>query len=410
MADNKKTLLLISGGIEAIPGILKAKALGLRVVVSDGAADAPGFKLADDTIIASTYDINQSIQQALEYHQTKHPIHGVICVASDVPHTVAHVAKALNLPGLPTKIAELSIDKLAMKARFLADHIPIPWFHQVESVEQLHQIQKNKSFDLVIKPVDSRGARGVLKLTQGINLEWAFQHALQFSPTQRVMVEKYLSGPQVSTESLVVNGKVFTPGFSDRNYEFLTRFAPHMIENGGDLPCHLSQQQQHAITDMIQCAVDSMKIKSGVVKGDIVWHDNQPCIIELATRLSGGYFCSHEIPLNTGVDFVGAAIKLAIGESVSEDDLRPKYQHYVCQRYFFPEPGRVLAVLGESDVASRDHVALCEVRVKPGDLIAETHSHPARAGLVITTGSSRQLAQQHAITAVQDIKIITECL
>ena len=31
-----------------------------------------------------------------------------------------------------------------------------------------------------------------------------------------------------------------TPGFSDRNYEFLETYAPHIIENGGELPSHLS--------------------------------------------------------------------------------------------------------------------------------------------------------------------------
>ena len=39
-------------------------------------------------------------------------------------------------------------------------------------------------------------------------------------------------------------------------------------------------------------------------------------MIELAARLSGGFFCTREIPLNTGVDFVGDAIKVALGEAV----------------------------------------------------------------------------------------------
>ena len=45
-------------------------------------------------------------------------------------------------------------------------------------------------------------------------------------------------------------------------------------------------------------------------------------MIELAARLSGGFFCTREIPLNTGVDFVGAAIKLALGETVARGRTR----------------------------------------------------------------------------------------
>ena len=59
-----------------------------------------------------------------------------------------------------------------------------------------------------------------------------------------------------------------------------------------------------------------MGVTEGTVKGDIVVHDGEPYVIELAARLSGGFFCTREIPLNTGVDFIGAAIKVALGEAV----------------------------------------------------------------------------------------------
>ena len=48
------TLLIISGGIEAVAGIQRAKKMGLYVVVSDGNSNAPGFEHADATVIVST--------------------------------------------------------------------------------------------------------------------------------------------------------------------------------------------------------------------------------------------------------------------------------------------------------------------------------------------------------------------
>ena len=63
------------------------------------------------------------------------------------------------------------------------------------------------------------------------------------------MVEQYLDGPQVSTESIVIDGRCFTPGFSDRNYEYLERYAPFFIENGGDLPSHLPEETQAKVRD-----------------------------------------------------------------------------------------------------------------------------------------------------------------
>ena len=66
------------------------------------------------------------------------------------------------------------------------------------------------------------------------------------------MVERFPFGPQVSTESLVVDGLSYTKGFSDRNYEFLGRYAPHIIENGGQLPSHLDDAAQQAVRGLVQ--------------------------------------------------------------------------------------------------------------------------------------------------------------
>ena len=84
-----KTLLIVCGGIEATHGIARAKEMGLHVVVSDGDPNAPGFALADASLIASTYDPRGTANAAELYHRTVRPIDGVICMGADVPQTVA---------------------------------------------------------------------------------------------------------------------------------------------------------------------------------------------------------------------------------------------------------------------------------------------------------------------------------
>ena len=127
---------------------------------------------------------------ATEFHKSVNPIDGVICVASDVPLTVAKVADALKLPGISIASAKLAIDKLAMKNHFLKDKVPIPWFTSIDSSIDLKDKVKNKGFPLVIKPVDSRGSRGVLRLLEETDLDWAYNTAKEYSPTGRVMLRK----------------------------------------------------------------------------------------------------------------------------------------------------------------------------------------------------------------------------
>jgi len=400
-----KTLLIVSAGVEALPGIKLAKKLGLHVVASDANPQAPGFAFADDTLVASTYDVEATVAAATRYHQEVRPIDGVMCIASDVPLTVASVAAALGLPGIPIESARLATDKLAMKQRFAADGVPIPWFSAVASTDHLKTLIAAEGLPLVIKPVDSRGSRGVLRLQPETDLAWAYATAKGHSPTGRVMLERFLSGPQVSTESLVIDGVAYTPGFADRNYEYLDRYAPHIIENGGQLPSHLDDATQQAVHDLVQQAALSMGIRNGVVKGDIVVTDGKPHVIELAARLSGGYFCTHEIPLNTGVDLVGAAIRQALGEPVDPAALQPKFNRPVAQRYFLPGAGRLRAISGIEEAKAVAGVEELLVTAKPGDLLRDPTDSNCSAAMVIATGASRDEAIASAERAIGHLHV-----
>lgn len=402
-----KTLLIISGGLEAVPGIQQAKNMGLHVVVSDRAPNAPGFEIADNHLIADTYNIDATVAEALHYHKTVRPIDGVICIASDVPLTVATVAQKLGLPGISIETAKLASDKLAMKECFLKKEISIPWFSTVRSSSHLHQITSEKNFPLILKPVDSRGARGVLKLTESIDLDWAYSHSASFSPSERVMVEEYLDGPQISTETIIINGQAFTPGFADRNYEFLDLFAPYIIENGGHQPSVLSSEDQDAVCRLAEQAAFALGISTGIAKGDMVLTKSGPKVIEIASRLSGGWFSTDQIPLATGVNLISAAIKLALGESILPEDLKPLDQKGVAIRYFFPPPGRVNIIRNADEFNAVPWVHKLGFFVKPGDMIEPVTNHTKRAGFVITTGKTREQAIQRAVQAVNTIKIET---
>jgi biotin carboxylase len=255
--------------------------------------------------------------------------------------------------------------------------------------------------------VDSRGSRGVQRLARVADFKAAFALAQRHSPTSRVMVEDYLAGPQVSTESVVCNGICHTPGFSDRNYELLDVHAPFFIENGGDLPSHLPQAIQNKVKAVVARAAAALGVRNGTVKGDIVVHKGQPYVIELAARLSGGFFCTREIPLNTGVDFIGCAIRVALGENVSASEMEPKRQQPVIQRYAFPKPGRVVDVRGADAAKKLPGVQDVIVTARPGDVIPPAGDKRPSAAMVLATGSSRNEALAAARAGLSAIEIET---
>jgi biotin carboxylase len=395
-----KKLWIISAGVEAVPGIIKAKKMGLHVIVSDGDPKAPGFVFADESVIASTYDIKETLNAVESYVNLKGPIDGVLSVSSDVPKTVASISSKLNLNGISIETAHLSSDKVAMKERLLNKGINIPWFSRINNLEHLFQIAQEKGFPLVIKPTDSRGARGVLRLTDVVDLEWAFRESIKCSPAGKVMAEEYVEGKQISTEALLINGAGYTFGFCDRNYEFIDRFAPYIIENGGTQPSLLSENDRHTVSKLATEAGLALGVKTGVVKGDMVLSKDGPKVIEVAPRLSGGWFSTDQIPLHTGVDFVGCAIKLALGENIPPEDLTPKYKRGVAIRYFFPPIGYVEKIPDIEAIRSMPSVYKAVLFVSPGEVVEPVTDHTKRAGFVITVGNTRQEAIHYAVKAV----------
>lgn len=401
----QKAILIVCGGIEATHGIARAREMGLHVVVSDGDPGAPGFALANGRIVASTYDPAGTAEAAALYSRTVHAIDGVICMGADVPHTVAAVAERLGLRGLTPGTAHLAMDKLAMKDRLKAHGVPIPWYAPLRDIADLQVALLERGRALVVKPVDSRGGRGVQRMNANVDAATAFIRAKAQSPSGRVMVEAYLDGPQISTESILLDGIGFTPGFSDRNYEYLDRFAPWFVENGGDLPSHVGPTIRADVEATVMAAAKALGIDNHNTKGDVVVHRGKAHIIEIAARLSGGYFCTREIPLSTGVDFVGAVIKLALGEKVASADLAPRFERPIAQRYVFPLPGRIAAIRGVDEARALPGIVEILVSKAAGDVVPIAESSAARAAMILATGETVGEARANAERAVAAIRI-----
>ena len=400
-----KNLLVIGGGIESVPGILTAKKMGLKVIVSDINPNAPAFDFSDYKIISSTYDVEGTVSNVKTFNK-KIKIHGVISLAADVPMTVSAVAKELNLKSTSIKTSKISSDKFLMKQVLKKKNIPIPKFWKINSKKQLEKILL-KSSPVVIKPLNGRGARGVQMVKTKSNIDKCFNESMRFSHDGNLIVEEFLHGKQFSTEALIIDGKGYNLGFTDRNYEFIEKFNPFIIENGGDMPTSISSHQKELVEKTAIEAGLAIGIKNGVVKGDMVLTDNGPKVIEIASRLSGGYFSSNQIPLNTGINIVKYAIKIALNIKFNVSELIPFKNDGVAIRYFFPPSGLITDIKNLSYINGKGYVKKFELFVKVGDRINHITDHTKRAGFVITTGKTKNEALERANDIINKIEIIT---
>jgi len=385
--------MIIGGGTEQVPAYETAKQRGLTIVGTDIRSDAPGLALADHVLRVSTRDAEATVAEALAFAR-RHPVHGIITIANDVPYTVARVAEALGLASISVTAATYASDKLLMKQCFQANGVACPWFSAVDNVGQLKELIQDRDQQIyVLKPIDGRGARGVLRIDASVDLDWAFEASQRAGTAGRLLIEKFVPGVQLSTESFILGDRCYTPAIAERNYARLDQFKPYIIEDGGTIPAPLSAEQSAAVDNVILRGARAMGIDEGIVKGDLVLDAaGHPLIIELAPRLSGGWFATHQIPQASGVDLVDAVISYALGDEVTAEYLTPQWRRATAIRYWFPPEGVIHAMSGEPTLKAVPGLVKYGFFRGVGDTQPRVTSHPDRFGYVIVKGADREEA------------------
>jgi biotin carboxylase len=384
-----KTLLILNAGIEAVPGIIKAKSMGIKIILCDKNKLSPGFKYADYKIYSSIYD-DKKIINSLDKIFKKIKIDGVITFSSDASLSVAKIAKKYSLPGNTIQSAILSTDKLKMKNKFKKKKISIPWFREINNLKDLQSFIKRNKSKYIIKPIDNCGSRGVLQIDRKTDLKWAYNYCVSKSKKKKIIIEKFLKGKQISTESILYNKDSITPGMIERNYEYLKKFRPFVIENGGQQPINLNKKTVKNISDLVVRAGRCLGIKKGIVKGDIVLHKNKPYIIEIATRLSGGWMSSHQIPIATGVDILKIAIKISLGEKIDLNRIKIKKRKATAIRYLFPIENSFFKK--RKRITKNKYIIKFFINLKNNHFVKKFTDHTTRAGFVITAAQNKNKA------------------
>lgn len=393
-----KKLMIVGAGEEQRIAIREAQTMGYRVFAIDGDKNAPGFEDADEYAVISTYDYESAFKAAC-----RAKIDGVMTVAADVPYTVAYVAKLMGLRGIDLRTAWILTDKLRMKAYM--GEVLTPPNAEVFSENDVGKFVYTYS-DSVIKPVDSRGARGVQRVFVGMDYKRLILEAKKHSPTGRVMIERYIEGHQLSVEGFMLAGMIMLPAIFDRNYEYLNRFHPFIVENGGEMP---SEHDEKEIYEAMQRAANMVGLRTGPVKGDLVIDKKGNIwVIEIAGRMSGGWFGTVAAEYSTGVHFVRNNIKWAMEGNAEWENWEPTDKFGAAIRFAFPEPGRVVSVTGLNKVQEDKDCLYARCFVKTGDKINPIENHPGRPAVVVAKGKNRDDAKKNAERLIARIRIKTD--
>jgi len=390
-----KTILIIGASILQVPAIIKAKELGLRVVVVDINSNAIGIAYADDYYNVSTIDQEGILKVA----QIVKP-DGIMTLATDMPmRSIAYISEKMNLPGISMCTAIKATDKIEMIKAFKQNDVACPWFFTLRRSEDIEKISSFLTYPCIMKPSDNAGSRGVIKINTIDELKNNFEYSLSNSRNGDVLVEEYLVGEEVSVEVIVYKGKVNILAITDK----ITTGPPHFVELGHTQPTMHNPETIKSIEELTVKAIQSIGLENGTAHVEMMITSQGPKMIELGARLGGDCITTHLVPLSTGIDMVQATIDIALNR---KPDLDIKFKKGSAIRFFNPNLGILRDIVGIEETRNIEGVKEIVFTKKTGDIIPKIESSVDRCGYVIVQGDDRDTAINIANYAIQNIKII----
>ncbi len=401
MGENKKDAIIILGaGFMQIPAIRTAEEKGYKTLVFDGNPDAAGKEETENFINIDIKDFDH-VYRICESFKDRYVLKGVFTAGTDFSYIVAKLSEKLSLPGIGYDTAVRATLKSEMRKAFRNYNVNSPRFVIADKPEDAEKQLDNLSLPIVVKPVDSMGGRGSVKIDCADDLAKAVEDALGYSRTGKAIIEEFIEGAEFSLDAVVENNEIKICGIADRHIFF----PPYFVEMGHTMPSSYPENIQKEVIEVFRDGIKAIGIDNGTAKGDIKHTGEKAVVGEIAARLSGGYMSGWTFPYSTGVSVTDAAINIAVNRP---SDL-PSYEYLrtAAERAFISIPGRVGEIIIPSYIMEYKKNDNCIkelfLNIKSGDHVVFPKNNVQKCGNVIAVDEKREKAVYTAEKACRDI-------
>ena len=271
----KKVLILGVASVQ-MDAILELKKMGCETFAIGMAKDGPGADAADHFDIINILD-----EEGVINHIKKNRIDVVYSTGSDLAMPVAsRISEQLGLPHfVSAEAAYICNHKNAMRSTLTqscAGNIPYQVLDRTAPI--------NIEFPVMLKPSDAQGQRGIFLVHSQEEFEQHFEQAKKFSREHKVIVEKYIDGPEISVNGYMVDGNLKFIVASDRETwpEYTGLIHKHIVPS-----IAVSNKAKVAMRNIVEDACKRVNINNGPVYFQMKVEGDKPYIIEMTPRLDG---------------------------------------------------------------------------------------------------------------------------
>lgn len=302
--------------------------------------------IADAVVSAEISDIDATVQAVRELAATE--IDNIRAVAAFREHCVpaaAGVAADLGLPFVSEQVARLTRDKYLLRKRFDTKGVPQPKYGLARTVDDAIHEAERIGYPVVVKPVVNNDALYLRRVDDINDLRQCFSglqsgawhvagNAAVYDWARNdyygaVIIEEFVPGPDLSVESVVVEGVVRVVAVHDKPN---VADSPYLVDVLYTTPSRLPRHTQSRIHNIVADAHQAVGIDTGVTHTELrIGVDGTIKVLEIAARLGGGPIYQ-SVLLSTGVDLVDAVLDTACGR---EPVVRPQPRAIPTAFYLF---------------------------------------------------------------------------
>jgi len=384
-----KSILIIGAGFLQAFVIKKAKDLGYRTLAIDKNPCAVGFEIADEFQAVDIVDLDACLAYA-----RAHRVDGVMTAATDYGVlSASHISQAMGLPGLDFETAKIIKNKyLVRDILFAKTGQGISQYFEANDLDHLPVKRGSIKFPVIVKPCDGSGSKGVNKAGDFNELMIAVGTALNASRIHKALVEKFISGKEFGVESMVLNGEVHVLGIMGKHMTD----PPDYAELGHFMPSQLGMETK--VKDIVRRSIQALGINYGAVNMDVlITNEGEAFIVDIGARMGGNLIGSHIIPIGTGIDYMEALIRSAVGDDVNLGVGNGRVN--VATRLLALRPGRVKRLPDFAEIQRQEMVEIYH-HLHVGDEIPQYHNNLDGCGYVLARVGTLAEVESHVENAM----------
>lgn len=356
-----KKLLILGGPALACDVVEKAREMGVYTIVTDWYEPdkSPAKLIADEYAMISTADVD-----AMADFINKREIDGVITGFTD--STLKYYQMICEKAGLPCYATkeqiEITTDKVKFKNLCKEFEIPVVEEYKIDDIDKI-------VFPVLVKPADNSGARGISICYDKEQLHNAYNMALNFSESKKVIIERYIEATEATIFYTINNGKIELIGVADR-YTKNNQQGVIPLPVAYIFPSKHSKKYKETLDKKAEKMFKSLEMKNGMIFIQTFVENDKFIFYEMGYRLTGSLEYKVYERIN-GVNSLEQMINFALTGKMEQSVKRYDKSLIGCNITLLARPGVIGKIEGVEELKSANGIIDVFASYKAGDVIAE---------------------------------------